>query len=218
MKKVLIIGAVIVLVLGVAAGGYFLFFNGEESTTTNTSSQTENTASTNEFSLALTQNVPMVATISTTQDGEKNTFVMSFDGKGNSEYEVEQNGEQVRFISTKTDYYMCNTQGCFKYANTQEQTGTSNPDEYEYDQTEIDAFKANSTYKGQQSCGSGTCDVWEVANFSGGGTATLYIDSTSKRIMKIESAFNGSTTTITYDYKDVTIEVPADAQELPSGI
>lgn len=217
MKKVLIIGAVVVMVLFAAAGGYLLFIADDKEEAT-TSSQTETTSTSSEFSPVSTEGVAMIATITTTQDGEKNAFVMKFDGEGVSEYTTEQNGESVRFVTTKEAYFMCNSQGCFKYSNTQAQTGATNPDEYEYSQSDIDAFKANSTYKGQKSCGDSMCDVWEVSNFNGSGTATFYLDTSSKRIMKIESTSNGSTTTIEYEYTDVTIEVPTDAQELPSGI
>ncbi len=218
MKKVLIIVGVLVLVVGAAAGGYLFFVKDNGSTDTSSSAQNQDTGNSSEFSPVSTEDTPMVATITTTQDGEKNTIVMAFDGNGNSEYAIDQEGKEVRFITTEDSYFMCNDSGCFKYANTQEQSGTTNPDEYEYSQSDIDNFKKQATYKGQQSCDEGTCDVWEVANFNGGGTATFYLDSGSKRIVKIASTFNGSTSTITYDYKNVTIEIPANAQELPAGI
>lgn len=218
MKKVLIIGGVLVLIVGAAAGGYLLFVKNDDSTGTSSSGQNQDAGSSSEFSPVSTEDTPMIATITTSQDGEKNTIVMKFDGEGNNEYSIEQEGEEVRFVTTGDAYYMCRVSGCFKYANTQEQSGTTNPDQYEYNQTDIDNFKKQATYKGQQSCDGGTCDVWEISNFNGGGTATFYLDSDSKRIVKIASTFNGSTSTITYDYKSVTIDIPENAQELPAGI
>lgn len=216
MKKVLIIGVVLVMIVG-AAGGYWFLLRDDEAATNanNTAQSTENTE---QFNPVATTDVPMIATITTEADGEKNVMVMKFDGKGNSEYTTEQNGEEVRFVITEDTYYMCNMSGCFKYANTQEQAGATDPAQYEQSQEDIDKFRANATKKGTESCGTSTCEVWEVSNYSENGSATFFVDTSSKRIVKIESAFNGSTSVIEYDYTDVTIEIPTTAEELPSGI
>ncbi len=216
MKKFLIIGGVVVIVLGAATGGYLVFFLGDNDQQDATG-QTETTE--NAFNPVATEGVPVVATVTTTQDGETQTFVMEFDGNGNSQYEMDSDGQTIRFVTTKDAHYMCNdAQGCFRYPTSDAQQGAVDPGQYEYSQSDIDNFRANATHKGQQSCSTGTCDVWDVSNFQDSGTATVFIDTASKRIVKIESTFNGSTSTIEFDYRDVTIEIPTDAQELPAGI
>lgn len=218
MKKIIIVLVVAVLVVGGAGAYWFLYRDNDSNSSADVSSQDADGDAAQQFNPKITDNTDMIVTVSTQADGEKSETVIKYDSKGNSEYTAEQNSEEVRFVSTAEAYYMCNSTGCYKYANTQDQTGSQNPDQYSYSQSDIESYRSRAEYKGKEACGNDTCDVWQVSDYAGGASASIYIDSSTQRIEKITSDVNGSKTTITYSYNPVTIDIPTDAQELPSGI
>ena len=118
----------------------------------------------------------------------------------------------MEIIYTSDAYYSCQGDNCVKFPISQSGDSGFDPSAYTYDESKLSSY-ANPAYKGQQSCPSGTCDVWEVS--AGGVTSTLYVDSSSKRITQVESTVGGKTSKIVYEYKDVSITVPANAQTIP---
>jgi hypothetical protein len=218
VKKVLIIVGVVVLVVA-SAGAYLLLTNNEATEETTQSTSEETSTVENAFSPVSTEGQSFVATINTTLDGEVNEATLSFDGEGKSEYVATANGQTQRFVYTPDAYYSCNdTQGCFKFNLSDSAGPTVDPEEYQFKEEKAQDFNETANYEGQKSCDVGTCDVWVSNSFENQGKTTIYLDARDKKIVKIESTVDGTTSTITYDYKDVTIEVPTDAEELPAGI
>ncbi len=223
MKKAVI--ALVVLVVLAGGTAAFVLTRGKKSSdaqpqtkTTEQQTTTETTTTEPSFSPVSTTGLAFTGTITTEKDGKTVRATIKYDGKGNAEYNSTQNGQSTRVVFTKTMYYTCTKQGCYKFA-LKDSSGTSfDPSQYQYDDKAISDFKTGATYKGQQSCPSGTCDVWETADFQGRGSATVYIDTATHRITKVESVYSGANATIVFDYQTVTIEIPKDAQEVPAGI
>ena len=118
----------------------------------------------------------------------------------------------MEIIYTSDAYYACQGDNCVKYPISQSSNSGFDPSAYTYDQAKLASYTSPAN-KGQQSCPSGTCDVWEVS--AGGYSSKLYIDSDTKRITQVESTVAGKTSKIVYEYKDVSITVPANAQTIP---
>ena len=208
-----------VLLVLASVAAYFVVSSGDKNEENNTESSQEKTEQTNAFSPAPTEGQALTATITTTVDGEVNEATIAFDGQGTSEYTAVVNGISQRVIYTPEAYYTCtDAQGCFKFDLSQS-TGTNvNPEDYQFNSDKSDEFNTTATYEGQMSCESGTCNVWTSSSFKNQGKTTVYVDSKTKNIIKVESTVDGTKSTITYDYSDVTIEIPTDVEELPAGI
>ena len=216
MNKRLII---IIVVLALIGGGIAVATRGNDKNksadnSSKASSQTSSSqpaANSNSFAPVSTEGQPFVATISS--DGTTQGTIQS-DGKGNTSYESTQNGTTTRIVYTSDAYYICTGSTCYKYVLGASSPVSFNPSDYQYTKDKLTGYKSGATYKGKQSCPAGTCDVWSVSN--AGVTSSLFIDSKSKLISQVESSLNGKTTKITYEFKAVTIDVPTNAQTLPT--
>lgn len=212
MTRPLVIGAIAVVLIGGGAAAYFATRD-KDNKTSEITSQTggEQSASGQSFNPASTENLEFSATITTDGAGSA-TFER--DDQNNMRYVVSQNGQQMEIIYTSDTYYSCQGDNCVKFPISQSSNAGFNPGDYTYDQSKLDTYRSGSTYKGKQSCPSGTCDVWSVS--VSGYTSTIYIDSDTKQITQVESTIAGKTSKIVYDYKDVTINIPANAQTIPT--
>lgn len=218
MRKVLVALGVVVLI-ALSIGAVLLLQSTDEEASTSQNQTDEIAVSDETFSALSTKGQPFIATVTTKQDGEVNEATIAYDGDKTTEYTAASNGQEVRTIYTEKTYYTCNPdQGCFKF-DLKNSTGTNfDPEEYQYSDGELEDFENTASYEGQKSCDTGTCDVWMSSNFDGRGKTTIYLDAESKRVVKVEGEVGDVTSTIAYEYKDVKISIPKNAQELPSGI
>lgn len=214
MNKIvaLVIGGVVVV-----GGATALIINGgsEDDTNTGSSNSTSQTAA--QFSPAKTTNLSFVATTTSTVDGKTTNSVMESDAKtGAIRYKAGAADSGFTFIYTKDAYYMCPESGaCFKYALGQGQGAAFDPKTYQYDDAKIADYKTNTKSLGRESCPAGTCEVWQVSG-SGYG-AKIYIDNDTKRVSQVISDASGVSSKIVYEYRDVSVEIPTNIQELPTA-
>ncbi len=210
MKKVLLI-VLVVLLLGGGAAYLLTKDDKNDQTPTNTESQpTTDTSSepTASFSPLSTEGKDFVATVTTTTKTGTSTAKFEQDGT-KTRYTISTSNTNSQFIYTKDTYYVCGSGQCYKYTAKQSNSSGVDVKNYQYSGSELSSFKNSAAYKGKQSCPAGTCDVWSVT--AGGITSTLYLDD-QQRISQVESSQAGTTTKITYEYKDVTISLPTNAK------
>jgi hypothetical protein len=204
------LGAAAIIVVGGGAA-YLLTQDNEDSNSTDTSqSSTGDASQANSFNPNWSETQPFVATITT--DGEV-TGTIASDGEGAISFTATVNGQESRFIYTDDAYYACTGDECTKLPLSQSSTSSFDPAQYQFDEDRISSLKGLTSYKGQEPCGSTTCDVWEYS--TEGTTSTLYLDTNTKSIVRVRHvSANGQESDITYEYKDVSIAVPANAQEI----
>lgn len=157
-----------------------------------------------------------VAIIDTTTDGQTTSGRMEYDKDNDALRFTSTSGEETSvLVYTQDAYYFCQTEDtCYKAALSQSSNSSFDRRLYEYSAEEIAAFRNTAAYQGKQACPSGSCDTWKVSQ--DGYETTLYIDAGSKRITQVDGASASGTTKIVYEYKDVTVTPPANAQDLPS--
>jgi len=207
MKKSLMI---VVAIVAVVAGGAFVVTRSGD-TPTNDSSQTIQ-SSNQTFSPVNTMQQSFVATITTTGGQQNLTTNVEHDGNGNWHYTASVGGQTSEVVSTADAYYTKQGDTWYKSASSQ---GFSK-DAYEVTPDELASFQSAVSYKGTESCSAGQCHVWEATNYQGNDKLTFYVDVASNRIVRMVSRVGASTTDITYEYKPVTVQIPTNAQELPS--
>src|SRR3990167_1460111 len=212
MTKPVLIGVIVAVVVVGGGAAYVLTKDDEDKTKTTTSQENGSNSNASAFNPASTEGLEFKATLTTTGTTGTTEATIKHDDKGNTQYTATTNGQQVKIIYTADAYYMCTGDNCIKYPSSQSSSSGFNPSDYTYDQSKLAGYANGAAYKGQKSCASGTCDVWSVS--AGGGTSTLYVDRSTKRITQVESTIAGNTTKIVYDYSDVTITVPANAQTI----
>lgn len=213
MTRPVMIGAAVLLIAVGGGAAYFVITADEDdSNSQNTSQSTDNQSSENQFAPASTEGLEFKATITTTGGGTAGTSTIEHDDQGNTRYTASRSGQQTEIIYTMDAYYMCTADNCIKYPISQSSNSGFNPSDYTYDESKISGYRSGSTYQGQQSCPGGTCDVWSVS--SGGVSSTIFIDADSKRIVQVEGSVGGVTSRTVYEYVDVTISIPEDAQEI----
>ncbi|MBI3984115.1 hypothetical protein HY346_02335 [Candidatus Microgenomates bacterium] len=166
------------------------------------------------FSAVSTEGLDFVATISSSGSGQGTKSTVSYDGEGRWQYQTSADGQSVQTIVTPDAYYTNSGQGWYKLPLSGESDSSGfNAETYEYSAAEIDALKQSSIYEGQKDCPAGTCHVWRTS--TAGDSSTVYIDTKTNRISQVVSVIGSTTSTIAYEYKNVTVNVPADAQPLP---
>jgi hypothetical protein len=211
-SKVLII-AIVVLVLGGGAGAYLLTRDDDG----DSANQTEqNDGGSGSFDAVSNQNLPFVVNFSMSGENGESNATIEYDGKGAWRYSAEQEGQTIEYISANNYFYTrAGEEGWYKYPFAAGEATSFDTSSYEFSESDLAALKASGQNKGRENCPAGSCDVWETSDESGNRT-TVYIDTDSRRISQIKSVTGGTTTTMVYDYRDVSIEIPADAQELPN--
>lgn len=212
MNKGLIIGIVAAVIIGGGAMAYFAMQDddGSSDDTTNTSQNQDNDGNPT-FNAAATDNRDFVATISSGVEGGDSSFEYDVDSKS-FRYKASASGQSIETIITPDAYYSMANGEWIKYPTA---TGSGvDPESYQYNTSEIDAYRGTSNYVGRESCSAGTCDVWRTT--SAGAESTLFIETGTGYIVKVETTLDGKTSSIEYDYKSVTITPPTDFQELPS--
>lgn len=215
MKRTVIIGALAALVIIGWVAYIATKDDGKSSSSKNTSQTTNNSPNDqNNFAPASTEGLPFIATISIGSDGTTTVAKLEHDGKDKTRYTATQNGQEMQFIYTTDAYYSCTGDKCIKFPMSNLASSGFNPSDYQYGADKLSGYRSGAAYKGKQNCTSGTCDVWSVS--VDGVTSTLYVDGGTKRITQVDSTQGGKTSKIVYEYKDVTIDIPANAQTLPT--
>lgn len=215
-KKILVAAAALVVVGGGAA---FALTRPDKTNKDQASQQTsaedDSTVNAN-FDPLTTGDTSFVATIDTTNEGQTTTGQMEYDKNNDALRFTSTSGEEVSvLVYTKDAYYFCQSEDtCYKAALSQSSNSSFDRGLYEYSAEEIAAFRNTASYQGKRACPSGSCDTWKVS--ADGYDTTLYIDAGSKRITQVEGTSSTGTSKIVYDYKDVTVTPPANAQELPA--
>lgn len=224
-KKILVAIIAGVLILG-GSGAFLMSRSSDDSSSSiESSSQAESetqkeASDTPLFNPLSTQDQSFVATIST-QGEAASGGVMEYDSQNKSIRFVTTTDEgSMTLYYTQDAYYFCqNETTCYKTALGQGNSVGFDASAYEYTTDELSAYKNSAQYKGQESCKAGRCDVWQVStDLSGTGTyqTSLYLDVDTHRISQVEGASASGTTSIIYEYKDVNVTPPANAQEFPS--
>ena len=220
MKKKQIIIAVVVVLLII--GGIFIAKGSsskdKSSTSKSSSSSNSNNKSDGGFNAIANTDQSFVATITSTIGDKSYVATMESDAKtGAVKYVSNAQGENMTFIYTKDTYYMCmSATKCYKYKLGEGSGATFDPSSYKYDSTKLDEYKSTSTSGGTKACKAGTCDVWKVK--AGNYESLILIDQRTKRVSEVQSTTAAGGSTIVYEYKDVSVEIPTTAEEVPTGI
>ncbi len=213
MKK-LLIAVVVIAILG---GGAYFATKGDKDTNQNQANTqtpaTNQPSGSSNFSPVSTEGLDFVATVTTTTKAGTSTAKLEQDGS-KTRYTIETSGQTSQFIYTKDTYYSCSGGQCFKYPISQSSSSGVDVKSYQYDKTQLDNLKKTAAYQGKKDCPAGTCDVWSVT--IAGATSTLYLDSNTQRISQVETAIGANKTKIAYEYKNVSVTVPANAKTFPT--
>jgi len=217
MSKKVIIGIIIALVI-IGGGVAYLAIN-QTTTKDDKTGQTDSTdtaddSKTSVFAPTTTSGKDFVATIEAEgADVPISTFEFDADSKA-VRYKTTQQDESVESITTADAYYLKTPQGWVKYDTGTGKNSGVDPETYQYNKEKIAEVKSTSTYDGVKKCGDETCKVWKISN-DGGSESAVYVSTKTNYVVKVVSTFGGKTSAISYDYKDVTVDVPTDAKELP---
>jgi hypothetical protein len=214
-----IISVVVIGVVALVAGLGIVISQDNDNTTENNNSSTEQTtvdqANGPSFSAVNSFDQSFVATITGTSAGESFSGTLEVDGNGNGRFTSVQaeSGLSSEFYFNPNEFITCNEGTCFSTPNT----GTSPFDinTYTFDDSEFETFKNNSSYEGEQDCPAGTCDVWLVNDAAEGLETKIYINKSDQRISQVIGTQDGETTSIVYEFKDVTINFPENVQQSP---
>lgn len=211
MNRNVLIAIGIVLVLGIGAFAYMgMTDNDDNDTNTNQANTGQNNdGETPQFNPAATTDRDFVGTIS--GSGQEGTVVFEYDNDSESfRYVATANGEGIETITTPDAYYAMANGQWIKYP-----TGTDSgfdADDYQYGNDELEDYRNSSAYQGTQQCSAGTCHVWQTT--IGNSQSTLLIDTDTGYIVRVSTTAGDQTSAIDYEYKEVTITAPTDAQEI----
>ncbi len=213
---------IIVAVVVVGGAGYFFTQRGSDPSESNASNAEQNsneqsTVDVSTFDAVPTSGTSFSATItSKSADGKTTQAVMEYDkSTGNTSYSSQDDGKTFKMVYTKDAYYMCQDgDTCIKYPLNGVGDNSFDPSTYEYTDAEIEGFRNTAVDAGEQDCPSGKCYVWKVTE--NGYESSVFIDTKTKRIVQVEGTSEGTTSKIVYEYKDVSVVPPANAQEIPS--
>ena len=214
MNKKLIIG-IIIAALVVGGGTAYMLTNssGEENPySQQQAQQTEETSA--EFNPVPTNDLAFEA--SATGDSSTGDFTATilFDGQGNASYSGESKGQTFEAYLADGSFIICNEGTCYKLLSAGGEVPVRE-DQYSYDQEDFNEFKDVASYQGREDCPAGTCDVWLVDHSEHSGTTKVFLDSNNRVSRLITDTEDGSFT-ISYKYKDVTIDLPDNVQEFPN--
>lgn len=213
-------GALIILI-AVAAGAYMVGKDNSQKASIGTAAASNSAAKTADnsgggFSPISTSGESYSATVTTNATGHELSAELKSDGKGNTSYSYSSGGIQIQIIYTPDYYYFCSgASQCIKYPASQSASSGYDPATYQFSSERIQQLKSGAAYSGQQTCSTGTCDVWAVTQNN--TQSKLYVDTKTKRIAEVHSSANGTTSKVVYKYENVTITPPANAISLPAS-
>lgn len=220
-----VVAILAVLIVGGGGAAYMLTREDDTSTESSNSTGANDTNDTEkksndapEFNPLATIGESFTANMSIESTDGTGTFtgVIDKDADGNTKFSGEQDGETIEFyLTTDGKYIVCEAGECFSL------TGGDSPiavSDFTATDEDIAKYKETASFKGEVDCLSGRCDSWEYQD-EVGDLVTIYIDQDSKKVSEVRGTDeDGSKVVITYEYKDVTITLPENVQEIPGGI
>lgn len=213
MNKKIIIGAIVtIVVVGGGIGAYVMSRNADNDANNGLNSQTtESMTSAATFSPVPNDSVSFEATLTGKAEREY-TATLRYDGKGNSSYSSDYGDGAFTMYMFGDEYISCYGETCFRLPDS---NGDGNASEatQTYSEEDVNTFRNAATLKqASVKCGDETCSVWDVKTKTFEGT--FYLDS-KQRMKKVEGAKDGTTWTMEYTYKPVTITRPANVTDSP---
>ncbi len=209
---------IVLLILGlILVGGgvtYILTSKETSSSPTNETPKSE-TASTESstpvFGPTGTTGKSFIATIEgKSSDATVITGTIESDGKGQVHFSGTQGGDNAEYyLDSNQAFIFCQNGSCFRYAVNQ---SGLNVGDYELTDEDIAKYRDIAEYEGTIACDAGMCEVWKY-NDEGADTK-IFIDKETKLVSQVVGVKDGDTFTITYAYKDVTITIPSNVQEI----
>ncbi len=215
---------IIAILVGVAVIGGGVALYATQSDNDNNLANTDNSeqadqqeSGTATFSPENTLESDFEATIATESDTTTFEATIEYDADSKAWRYVAKNSDQDMELIVSTDAYYSKVEDKWIKLPSSGESGTGfDREAYELTDEELAEFQSRSSYKGEVSCPAGTCDLWEVENYEGNNKLSFYVDKETNTINQLVTVTASGTSTITYTYKDVTIEIPTDAQEVPS--
>jgi len=223
VNRNLIIGFVVSGLVVVGGVGYFLTQKDSGSSTNSLSvskpEATNQEADSTAFNPQNTLQSDFVATVETTGDDTAGAFAIEIEFDADAKvwrYITTSEDGGMEMIVTEDATYTKTDDQWIKLPTSGDSTTGFDRDTYELSDDEIADFQKSAGYKGEASCPAGTCDLWELEGYEGNDKLAFYVDKKTNTVNQLVTTTGATTNTITYTYKDVTIEIPANAQELPS--
>ena len=212
MKSKLIGVILAVVVVGGGAGAFLLTQNSDsDSSKSNSNDSSESQDSSPTFNPKATKNQAFSATLEGTSEGSALNGTLESDGKGTIHFTGTQAGETAEYFATSDgSFIFCQGEECFKSPASQSGVST---DDYEVTEEDIAKYKSKATSLGSESCPSGTCNVWEY-NDDDGTKTKIYIDKKTDYVSQVVGQDGTDTFKIVYDFKDVTITLPTNVQDI----
>ena len=224
MNKNMIIALIVGLVL--LAGGAFFIFGGsddsgeEASVSTNQSSDSSSGdssgSSSDTFNPVNTTQQAFTATVTTTTAEGTFTGEIKHSGDDTWQYRGENNGEEFEAIITPDSFYTYGNGQWFKLPVEQSTELGLDTEDFEVTDEELLEFQSILSSKGDADCPAGTCTLWEAEEYEGNEMLQFYVSNSDNKISKLVSESSDGKIEIVYTYDDVTIKIPANAQELPT--
>ncbi len=214
LSKQQVVGLVVALLLIV--GGVLAFTrlqNGDENGDQQAAEQTDNDYEELARATEAMSDASFIATITGDSTEGPINVTMEQDGQGSSRFVTEQNGTTLQFIITPDAAYSCENDDCMQFASEDVEGSFFEPDDFVYSEDDMDVLQANATFAGQEECPAGTCNVWEVTE--GADTSRIYISTSDNTISQVSVTGPEGSFNITYDYQDVTITPPENAEVMP---
>lgn len=207
MSRNLIIGIIAFLVVG----GTATYLVMQDDDVADDVGQAVNEATENSpvFNATSTNDKDFVGTI--TSNSQEGAVTFAYDHDTNSfRYTATGESGTIETITTPDAYYAMADDQWVKYP-----TGTDSafdPSSYQYDQDELSQYSGANNYVGTEDCATGTCHVWRytIDNYQ----SSLFVDTATGYVVRVETNNNGQTSSIDYSYEEVNITPPADAQEI----
>ncbi len=210
-QLLLIIGAVVLL----GGGGFAVWQlqNDTDETSEEQASEQQVDESELAFVAEAMTNTAYVATISGQSPEGPIDAVMEHDGNDRFRFSTQQDGISGEFIITPTATYTCQDGQCMEFAQGQ-QSLDIDPRDFSYDEGDLEEFSTNAVRVGTEPCPTGTCNVWEITDED--EVSRIYVDTDSSRIAQVTGSGADGEFTITYEYRDVTIDIPENVQPMPT--
>ena len=199
-KKTTAIIAAIIAILAIV--GIVIAINMNNDKNDGANNQTNQTANSNvdpskEFNPQPVDSLSYVATSTTTVSGQTIESTTESDGEGTMKTSSTAGGMKSESYIKGDTITTCVNDECStsKVDASAEESAAAMQDASQY--------KDSAKHSGTEACPAGTCQVWKATGPA--GDVTYYIDD-QNRISKI--TMSGTSTEVTYEYKDVSITIP----------
>ena len=219
-KKLIVIGAVAVIVLAAGAVWYGMWRANSDAKESQNSTQTtgqqsekdSNDTDDSVFPTISMTNEPyeITGTMTGARD-TKHAYTMAHDGKGNSMFSGDWGEGRFTFYTFGNETISCTEQrGCQRFPASSESTPAPETAEFMYDDAMMTAVRKDAKYLGNQPCGNESCRAWEVVK-DDTRRVFYFKDNRFKRIeITKDSKFFSDAN---FTYKPVTITRPENVTD-----